>query len=435
MFEPLTNVPLFPAMEQYLGVWAIEPMAFGTLMEMVRHRDMSAHMQNATVTTTPKSSKVDSFARIEIRGTMTKSGSSLSEAGSTVNIRREIRNAAADQSITGIFLVFDTPGGTASGTAELASDIAAAASVKPVIAFIEDNCCSAGYWAASQCTAIYANTKSAWVGSVGTFMGLYDMSKAAEMAGIGAVAIATGTLKGTGFPGSPITPDQRVMLQGLADAIQRDFTAAVKKRGMSAEQLTEILTAKVYPASEAVEMKLIDGVKTEQQAFAELRKLSSRNGKATAMSEQNAGQQPQPSVPNPATLAELESACQGASADFMLGQLKAGATIQKATAAYCDCLRLEVKALTEKLDATTKALEESKAQCETLKAGTGKHPAATEKPAATADIAAGSAKAQWDEAIAAERKAGKDNAAAIRAVNKANPGLREQMLAEVNSKV
>lgn len=442
------QVPRFDQLEQYLGLWCIEPTKFAALFKMVQGMNLPAHMAAASVNTQPKVSKADGIARIEIRGVMTKQGSSLSDAGATVRVRREIRNAVADATVGGLFLVWETPGGCCAGVAELAADIAEAAKQKPVVSFIEDECCSAGYYGASQSTEIFANREGAWLGSVGTFIGLYDESGAAEMAGIKPVVIATGALKGTGFPGTVITDEQQQMLQGLANSTQQEFTAAIKRsRALTKEQFAEVLSAKVYPASEALSLGLIDGIKNEQQALAELQKLMRNRRKENKMSESaSAAVQMAAPLVQTATLDELTAACPGANSDFLLGQLKAGATAARASQAYCDVLRLEAKSLNEKLATLTAdhqtamaakdaEIADLKSQVEKLGKAKGQHGATTEKqPAQNADANAQSATERWNDAIAAKVAKGMTKQAAIGAVNKEQPGLREQMVAEANSK-
>lgn len=441
MAEGQIQVPRFDQLEQYLGLWCIEPTAFAAIFKMVQGMNLPAHMAAASVNTRPPVSKADGIARIEVRGVMTKQGSSLSDAGATVRIRQEIRNAAANTAIGGLFLVWETPGGCCAGVAELAADIAEAARQKPVLSFIEDSCCSAGYYAASQSTEIFANRDAAWVGSIGTIIGLYDESKAADMAGVVPVVLATGALKGTGFPGTPITDEQQQMLQGLAESTQQEFTAAIKRsRALTKEQFAEVLSARVYPASEAMGLGLIDGIKNEQQALAELQKLMRNSRKEKTMSESASA------AVQTATLDELQAACPGANSDFLLGQLKSGATAPRASQAYCDVLRLEAKSLNEKVATLTadhqKAMADKDAEIADLKAqvdklgkARGQHGATTEQqPALSADANAQSATDRWNEAISAKVAKGMAKQAAIGAVNKEQPGLRQQMVAEANSK-
>ena len=77
--------------------------------------------------------------------------------------------AEQDDTVARVLLDFRTPGGTVTGIPEMARKIANYS--KPTIGFTDSECCSAGYYLASQCGKFYA-TESSTVGSVGVYMAL-----------------------------------------------------------------------------------------------------------------------------------------------------------------------------------------------------------------------------------------------------------------------
>jgi signal peptide peptidase SppA len=423
-----------PLLEQYLGIWAIEETAFMQLWHHVQAMDLQAHLQTAEPKSEATVRREKSIAQIEIRGTMTKQGSSLSGSGSTVRIRQAIRAAASDSAIDGILLVFDTPGGTANGTKELADEIAAASKQKPVVGFIEDMAASAGYWAVSQTTKIFANQPAAIVGSVGTFIGLYDLSGMAAKEGIKPVVIKTGELKAAGFPGTEINEQQKAMWQGLADAIQSEFTAAVKARGLSKEQLQTVLTARSFSATEALSLGLIDGIKSYDQAVAELGRMISAKRKESRMSEEQTSGNA--AVAKPVlSAAQLEAAFPGASAEWQLAQLRAGANMETAATAYVDLLRTELKAKDAKIGELNTKVETLEAQLKAKTGSTGQHGAQTEKvnAAGQAESAGGSAVARWDQALAEKIGTGMSRQKAVAALVREQPDLHKAYVAEFNA--
>jgi ClpP class serine protease len=165
---------------------------------------------------------------IEARGLLMKQQSWMGGTA-TLQLRRDIRAAAADPNVSAILLAIDSPGGTAAGTADLAADVRAAARQKPVWAQIEDLGASAAYWLASQADQVFANTaRRPMVGSIGTYQTVYDLSAAAEQEGVKVFHFATGPLKGAGMPGTPVTEEQQADFQGRVDAVQDSFDAAVR---------------------------------------------------------------------------------------------------------------------------------------------------------------------------------------------------------------
>ena len=210
-----------------------------------------------------------SVAVIDVKNVLMKSASWFGT--STVQVRNSINQAAADPNVSGILLAIDSPGGTVAGTAELAGDVRAAARSKPVWAQIQDLGASAAYWVASQADQVFANHETALVGSIGTLMTGYDMSEAAKRAGVEALVFATGPLKGTGFPGSPVLEGQRAYIQGIVNALQNSFDVAVRKgRGLTQGQLETARSGGVFPAAQALEMKLIDGIQSASKSLLQL---------------------------------------------------------------------------------------------------------------------------------------------------------------------
>lgn len=264
--------PVFGRLDDYFGVWLYQPDKFFALWDYVRRTDLPAHMSahQAAAPAAPKPPGLvlepgkggKSIARIPIRGTLMKSASSFG-GQSTVQMRRDIRQAAAEETVSGILLEIDSPGGTLAGTDDLASEVAAARRQKPVWAFIEDLGASAAYYVASQADMIFANSPTAVVGSIGTVQVVYDYSAAAEQEGVKVLRFATGPLKGAGWPGTAVTEDQAAYFQALVDEGQKSFDAAVRKgRGMSAAELAAVRTGGVFSAPEAKARKLIDGVQS-----------------------------------------------------------------------------------------------------------------------------------------------------------------------------
>ena len=254
-------------MSDYFGCWAYEPDRFWAQWKLIGETDLARHMASPMPPKNPTSLTIptkggQSVAQIVMRGTLMKGQSSFGGT-STVQLRRDIRQAAMDPNVKGILLDIDSPGGTVAGTADLAAEIRAAARKKPVWAHIDDLGASAAYWIASQADQVFANDKTALVGSIGTLMTVYDYSAAADKEGVKALVFATGPLKGAGAPGAPVTEEQQAYFQSLVDQSQSSFDAAVKNgRGMTAAQLAAVRTGGVFPASQALDLKLIDGIRS-----------------------------------------------------------------------------------------------------------------------------------------------------------------------------
>lgn len=268
-------VPTFPRVSDYFGAWAYEPGRFGAQWRLIASADLVRHVaagpqQRSSNVTTVEGNDGSTVAVVNVIGSLMKQQSSFGGT-STIQLRRDIRAAAADKAVSGILLAIDSPGGTVAGTADLAADIRAAARKKPVWAHVDDMAASAAYWLASQADMIFANNATALVGSIGTIMTVYDVSKAAEADGIKAHVFATGPLKGAGTPGTELTAEQADYFQNIVDDAQKSFDAAVKSgRGLDAQQLAVIRSGEVFSAPTALDRKLIDGIQSLDKTLSQL---------------------------------------------------------------------------------------------------------------------------------------------------------------------
>ncbi len=203
---------------------------------------------------------VNGIAIIGIFGPMFKNYGPYGYADQ-VEIQATVRAATMDRTVSGIMLVIDSPGGSVSGTPELATEIYAANAVKPVMAFIDGLCASAAYWAACGARAIYSNSTS-MAGSVGVIMSIMDASKAYDAAGIKVTNIKTGEFKDTGDPSQPATKAGISYLQDICDQIGALFFADVARgRGISLDRVRN-MQAKIYLGADAVRVGLVNGGST-----------------------------------------------------------------------------------------------------------------------------------------------------------------------------
>lgn len=188
----------------------------------------------------------------------------------TLPFRQRLARMAADDSIRGIALYFNSPGGTVEGTAEAAEVMRRAALVKPVHVVAEGFLCSACYHIACQATTISA-APSTVVGSIGTIISLVDDSEAFAAAGFKVLAITTGINKGVGYPGVPVAEEHVAMLSRLVESHQQDFEVSVLRgRKLNAKQLTDVSDGSVWTAARAKKLGLIDFVALPEDRFAEI---------------------------------------------------------------------------------------------------------------------------------------------------------------------
>ena len=168
MLSPLVNSIFNPKIEFEAGE-AILPATSAVVI------GASAASQSDAETVTKN------ISVITISGPLTKNSQFCGPAG-TAQIGNWLRQAYADPLVDGILLKFDTPGGAVAGTEELGNIIKE--SPKPIVAFVDDLCASAGMWLAVNAREIIANNTTAQVGSIGVMTSFADMQPYYEKMGV-----------------------------------------------------------------------------------------------------------------------------------------------------------------------------------------------------------------------------------------------------------
>lgn len=251
---------------QHFGPWMVYPQWFaqalsavkaGTFKPMQASEDMPVTDEEGYATSDGGDGTL--LAIIPIVGQMTKAGSSYGGA-STVEVRKALRKAVGDDSVSAILLHIDSPGGTVAGTGDLAAEVAEADKRKPVYTYFEDLGASAAYWVGSQSRRVFANP-TAEIGSIGTMTYVEDTSGAYEKAGIKVTLIATGPYKGQWVDGNPVSDEYIDAVRTEVEDLNEHFLAGVMSgRNLSRERLMESADGRVFIASKALQLGLIDEV-------------------------------------------------------------------------------------------------------------------------------------------------------------------------------
>ena len=189
-------------------------------------------------------------------------------ATSTEWTRFALREAVQDPDVSSIMLDIDSPGGTISGTAQLAEEVRAAGQEKPVHAHADDLIASAAYWIGAQANRLTAFETSD-VGSIGVYVVVDDSSQFFEENGVKVHRIRSGPKKGIGVDGVPITKDEVAHLQTRVDKAAAMFVDAVAEgRGLKRADVERLATGEAWYGPEAHDLGLIDAVENVETAHA-----------------------------------------------------------------------------------------------------------------------------------------------------------------------
>lgn len=190
-----------------------------------------------------------------------------------------MREAAADQRVRALFLRMCSPGGVVSGglpaLAAFMRGAREAAGGKPIWVY-GDMACSAAYWIAAQADRIIAPDVGL-IGSIGAVIVHENWSRKLAEEGIEITSIQFGASKTDGAWWKSLSEQAQADLQAEIDQCGRNFVADVALGrpvlGADAALATE---ARVFlgrhdeAERSALDLKLIDAIASEEEAFAEL---------------------------------------------------------------------------------------------------------------------------------------------------------------------
>ncbi len=238
--------------------WNIYPAAFQALVSSIRNGAGAGPVRDAARRGLPVTI-MDGIATIPVFGVLTKRPGYWTGAGYDQS-RVAIDAAVADPEVKKILLHIDSPGGCCLGLSDLGDAVRRAGELKQVVAYVDGMGASAAYYIASQADKIYTN-RTDMVGSIGTILVMYDFSEMLANEGIKPVIIDTGKFKHVGVVGSEITDEHKEELQKVVDFYFQDFVSAVMRgRNMSKSAVTQVADGRMFPAPEAKELGLVDGI-------------------------------------------------------------------------------------------------------------------------------------------------------------------------------
>ncbi len=189
-------------------------------------------------------------------------------------IRREVAAAVQNESVRGILLPVDSPGGYSKGINTLSHAIGQASEQKPIVAFCDGAMCSGAYWIGSAASKIVAEPTSE-SGSIGAYLTHYEYSVMMANLGITGTVIKAGEEKAVGNPIEPLDEKAKAVLQKRIDNTNDLFIAAVAaNRGVAKETVAkDMAEGRVFGAEEARQVGLIDQVGTYDDAVQLLHSL------------------------------------------------------------------------------------------------------------------------------------------------------------------
>ena len=221
-------------------------------------------MQEVVLMKSPAKEKV---LVIDVEGMISTlaSGSLFNREGDVLSqVYARLQKAGDDPLVRGIILRLDTPGGDVTS-----SDILYREVLKfrkrtglPVVALMMGVAASGGYYVASACDAIIAHP-STITGSIGVISLFPDVEGLLSKVGVRVQVIKSGELKDAGSPFRNLSEEEQRLFQGIIDELYERFLEVIhekRKDALSLEEIRDMADGRVYTATQALKLKLIDEV-------------------------------------------------------------------------------------------------------------------------------------------------------------------------------
>ena len=295
----------------------------------------------------------DGIAVLRVEGVLMSRGYSWRSTNYAA-LRHQLREAEKDESVRGILLDINSPGGMVDNVDDTAQLIREVSKTKPVWAMAYNQMTSGAYWLASACNRIIA-TSSARIGSIGVLVMHADYSTSYEKSGVNVSLIHAGERKTEGNHYQPLPEDVRQRIQTVVDETYDLFTQRVAEYRGTTQQAIKNTEAGIFTAAQAITHNLVDEVLAADDVltkFSQSLLLSAggtlvnanSQGDATMSVEAPAGQQKPapaqqapvtvetpaptaPTAPQQAEATELLALCESQSLEFMASDfIKAGVT-------------------------------------------------------------------------------------------------------------
>lgn len=248
------------------------------------------------------------IAVVPIGGVLTRHGyrGYYSSSAGMLEIGRMLQKMDADEAIHTIVLYINSPGGTVTGTPELAEIVYGIRQGKrtKILSVVDEMMASAATYIGSAAERVYS-IPSAYSGSIGVVISYTSYADALEKAGIAVDYLRTPEKKARFTGVEPLTDEMRETLQERIDSTMDWFVAAMAKhRGVTESYVKKAFgQGEVMRADEAVDSKLIDGIMSLDDVV--LQQASEIRGNRTKTRRKQMSQQIEDAVAEQEELSEI----------------------------------------------------------------------------------------------------------------------------------
>jgi protease-4 len=221
----------------------------------------------------------------------------------------QLRMAEKDDEIQCLLLKVDSPGGTTTASDMLYNELLVfkKKTGKKMVVVMMDMAASGGYYISLPADVIVAHPTTV-TGSIGVIFMRPKITGLMDKIGLEMAVNKSGENKDMGSPFRQPNEKEQAIFQGVTDELGKRFLSLVAKhRELSDHNLSDISTARIYLAEEALSLGLVDKIGYLDDALQEARSISGLSEKAKVIAYRRS-EFPNDNLYNPATSKLSETA-------------------------------------------------------------------------------------------------------------------------------
>ncbi len=213
-------------------ILCVVSVIFGLINQMINiGESANKKIQGKQKTGIGKIISPNKVAIIQLSGVInsTEENNFLVEKNSSIVALEALNEAENDETVKGVILRINSPGGTVGMSQRLYSAVINLREKKPIIALLDDIAASGGYYVASAADRIVA-LEGTMTGSIGVIMSTTDAHELlTNKLGISQNVIKSGKYKDIGSSTRAMTTEERQLLQEMVNDSYQQFKEAITK--------------------------------------------------------------------------------------------------------------------------------------------------------------------------------------------------------------
>jgi protease-4 len=200
----------------------------------------------------------------------------LTVQGITPSLVADLLEQAADPAIKAVVVRVNSPGGSVVASDEIYHMLLEFD--KPVVVWMGEMAASGGYYISCGGDYVFAHPDTL-TGSIGVISQFLNVEELMDKVGVDAVVITSGPRKDIGSPFREMSEEEQALWEGIIDETYEGFVELVAQaRDLPLEEIRELADGSIYTGRQALELGLVDGVGTPEDAIAKAAELGGIEG-------------------------------------------------------------------------------------------------------------------------------------------------------------